>query len=312
MESIKIQAVGYLRVSTEFQVQQGYSLQVQRQRVQAQILAKGWDCRHIYEDGGQSGGTLQRPALHQLLSDIDKGEIQAVVIYKLDRLSRKQKDTMYLIEDVFLKNGVELVSISESIDTSSPTGRAMIGMLSVFAQLERDTITERLTIGRREKAKQGGYSGGKAPLGYQAQRHSKVLTLEEGEARTVKRVFALREEEGYTLQAIAHTLNAEGHRTKEGAFFQATQVMRILKRRALYSGMYSYGGETAQGQHSPILSPQETTPPYYSKQETARLFGVHPRTIDRWIQTGKLLAEKKGSVWRIPQEAVTKRKPKET
>lgn len=312
-----VKAGGYIRVSTDEQAESGYSLQMQRERIQAQIIAKGWECFKMYEDGGQSGGKLERPALQEMLSDIESGELQAVVIYKLDRLSRKQKDTMFLIEDVFLVNGVELVSISESLDTSSPTGRAMIGMLSVFAQLERDTITERLSSGRKQKAKVGGYSGGQAPLGYDIQRNSKALTLNETEAETVKRVFTLHYEEKLTLQQIADILNREGRTTKQGANFQATQVMRILKREQLYTGTYCYSGITAEGQHTPIIDPipQPEVPldengneveevKFYSKKETAEMFGVHVRTIDRWIQSGKLEGARIGNSWRISEDDI--------
>jgi len=175
-----------------------------------------------------------------------------VVVYKLDRLSRRQKDTMYLIEDVFMANGVELVSICESLDTSSPTGRAMIGMLSVFAQLERDTITERLSSGRIQKAKGGGYSGGGAAIGYSNERNSKVLAVDADKTGAVIRAFELKAE-GLSLQQIADRLNAEGHTTKQGARFAPTQVMRILRRKALYSGTYTYSGITASGKHEAII-----------------------------------------------------------
>jgi len=247
-----IQAGAYIRVSTDEQAENGYSLQLQRERISAQITAKGWDLFKIYEDGGQSGGKLDRPALQEMLTDIDAGNIQAVVIYKLDRLSRKQRDTMYLIEDVFLKRNIELVSISESLDTSSPTGRAMIGMLSVFAQLERDTITERLSGGRKQKAKTGGYSGGNSAIGYVVERGKKALFTDEDKATTVRRVFALKSE-GLKLQQIADILNAEGHTTKQGARFTPTQVMRILNRRGLYEGLYVYSGVTANGRHCAII-----------------------------------------------------------
>jgi site-specific DNA recombinase len=159
---------------------------------------------------------------------------------------------MYLIEDVFLRQNIELVSISESLDTSSPTGRAMIGMLSVFAQLERDTITERLSGGRKQKAKTGGYAGGNAAIGYSSQRGKKALTPDPRKAEAVRRVFALKGE-GLNLQQIADRLNADGHTTKQGTKFRPTQVMRILKRRELYEGRYTYSGITADGQHRAIL-----------------------------------------------------------
>jgi site-specific DNA recombinase len=251
-ESQIFKAAAYIRVSTDEQAESGYSLQLQRERIAAQITAKGWELFKVYEDGGQSGGKLERPALQEMLSDIDAGNIQAVVIYKLDRLSRKQRDTMYLIEDVFLAKNIELVSISESLDTSSPTGRAMIGMLSVFAQLERDTITERLSGGRKQKAKTGGYSGGNSAIGYKTERGKKTLFADEEKTAAVRRVFILKDD-GLKLQQIADQLNAEGHTTKQGAQFSPTQVMRILNRRDLYEGTYIYSGITANGQHTAII-----------------------------------------------------------
>jgi len=247
-----IQAAAYIRVSTDEQAENGYSLQLQRERIAAQITAKGWNQYKVYDDGGQSGGKLDRPALNDMLADIEAGKIQAVVIYKLDRLSRKQRDTMYLIEDVFLQRNIELVSISESLDTSSPTGRAMIGMLSVFAQLERDTITERLSGGRKQKAKSGGYAGGNAAIGYSTERGEKKLSTDVDKAATVRRVFELHIK-GNKLQQIADQLNTEGHTTKQGAQFTPTQVMRILNRRNLYEGTYTYSGITADGQHAAII-----------------------------------------------------------
>jgi len=247
-----INAGAYIRVSTDEQAENGYSLELQRERITAQIAAKGWNLYNVYEDAGQSGGSLNRPSLKAMLSDMEAGNIQAVVIYKLDRLSRKQRDTMYLLEDVFIKQGIELVSISESLDTSSPTGRAMIGMLSVFAQLERDTITERLSGGRRQKAKTGKYCGGNPAIGYTAMRGCKALETDTGKIATVLRVFDLAAM-GYKLQQIADQLNTEGHTTKQGARFSPTQVMRILNRRDLYSGTYTYSGITSDGQHAAII-----------------------------------------------------------
>jgi len=159
---------------------------------------------------------------------------------------------MYLIEDVFLKQDIELVSISESLDTSSSAGRAMIGMLSVFAQLERDTITERLSGGRKQKAKTGGYAGSSPAIGYTTERGKKALFTDEEKAPAVRLVFALSGK-GLKLRQIADNLNAEGHTTKQGAQFTPTQVMRILKRRELYEGFYTYSGITAGGQHRAII-----------------------------------------------------------
>ncbi len=248
-------AVAYIRVSTEEQAEKGYGLAVQEERIQGMITAKGWTLTKIYQDAGYSGGKLSRPALQEMLTDISNKEkgINAVIVYKLDRLSRKQRDTMYLIEDAFLKNDVELVSLCESLDTSSPTGRAMIGMLSVFAQLERDTITDRLSDGRKQKAKTGGYSGGNSPIGYTRERATKELHLNASQTETVQRVFELKNE-GLKLQHIADALNSEHRTTKENKSFTPTQVWRILGREAFYKGKYRYSSvaETA-GHHQAII-----------------------------------------------------------
>ena len=130
----------------------------------------------------------------------------------------------------------------------------MIGMLSVFAQLERDTITERLSSGRKQKAKSGGYSGGNPAIGYTAERGEKKMSSDTQKAAAVRRVFELYDINGLTLQAIADILNAEGHTTKQDALFTPTQVHRILKRRNLYEGVYRYSGVEAAGQHEAIIS----------------------------------------------------------
>lgn len=124
--------VGYARVSTENQLE-NYSIEEQTDRLKAYCAAKGWSLRKLYVDGGFSGGNTNRPALQQMLTAIRQGGVDAVVVYKLDRLSRSQKDTLTLIEDELIAHGADFVSINENFDTSTPFGRAMIGILSVFA-----------------------------------------------------------------------------------------------------------------------------------------------------------------------------------
>jgi site-specific DNA recombinase len=147
----------YIRVSTLEQAEHGYSLQEQEQRLKDYCSAKDWTIKKIYKDGGYSGGSLDRPAMQQLIKDCKKYNM--ILVYKLDRLSRSQKDTMYLIEDVFLANGVQFTSMSENFDTSTPLGMAMIGILSVFAQLERAQIKERMRMGQTARAKKVMWCG---------------------------------------------------------------------------------------------------------------------------------------------------------
>lgn len=116
----------YIRVSTLEQAQEGYSIGAQKERLVAFCKAHDWAIADIYIDGGYTGSNINRPGLQKLISEIDK--IDIVLVYKLDRLSRSQKDTLYLIEEIFIPNNVDFVSLNESFDTSTPFGRAMIGI----------------------------------------------------------------------------------------------------------------------------------------------------------------------------------------
>jgi len=247
-----IAAAAYIRVSTDEQAETGFGLQSQRERIAGALAMKGWTLFKEYEDAGQSGGKLDRPALQEMLADIEAGKIQAVVIYKLDRLSRNIRDTLELIEEIFKPKKIELFSVSESLDINSPTGQLMVNILSSFAQYEREVITARLSGGRKTKAKTGGYSGGNSAIGYSTERGKKALFADDDKAAAVRRVFELSAE-GLKLQPIADRLNAEGYTTKQGARFTPTQVMRILNRRGLYAGVYTYSGITADGQHKAII-----------------------------------------------------------
>lgn len=241
----------YTRVSTDAQGEDGkVSLTEQERMAKACIESKGWQYVRTYEDNGYSGRTTDRPALRQMLADIKSGEIGAVVIYKLDRLSRKQRDTLSIIEDYLLKNGVDLVSLNETLDTTSPWGRAMIGVLSSFNQLESENIAMRTAMGRYATAREGGYAGGKPPLGYKAVNGELVIVPEEAEI--VKLVFDLRGAGG-TLIGIAEELNKRGYRTKKGNAFKHSAVQTILNNEETYRGVYRYGKEKSEQSHEAIL-----------------------------------------------------------
>ena len=157
----------YARVSTDAQAEEGYSIDIQGERLEAYCNLKGYESFEHYIDGGYSGSNLNRPSMQRLIQDCKDKKIDRVVVYKLDRLSRSQKDTLYLIEEVFLPHGVDFVSINESFDTSTPFGRAVIGILSVFAQLERENIRERTRAGMLGRVRDGYWpGGGRVPFGY--------------------------------------------------------------------------------------------------------------------------------------------------
>lgn len=241
----------YTRVSTDAQGEDGkVSLPEQERMAKAFIESKGWRYIKTYEDNGYTGRSTNRPALQEMLRDVRAKEIEAIVIFKLDRLSRKQRDTLAIIEDDLLKNGVDLVSLNETLDTSTPWGRAMIGILSSFNQLESENIVLRTTMGRYATAREGGYAGGKPPLGYRAVNGKLEIVPEEAEI--VRKVFELKAS-GKTLQGIADTLNEMGYRSKKGNEFKHSAIQTIIANESTYRGNYKYGKESSTNTHEAIL-----------------------------------------------------------
>lgn len=241
----------YTRVSTDAQADPDkVSLAEQERMARGYIESKGWECVGVYSDDGYTGRNIKRPALQKMIEDIEAKKINVVVVFKLDRLSRKQRDTLEIIEEVFLKNNVDFASLHEYLDTSSPWGRAMIGVLSSFNQLESENIALRTAMGRYAKARDVGYAGGKPPLGYEAVDGKLVIVPHEAEI--VRLVFALRAE-GKTLKAITDELNNCGYRSKKGNEFKHSAVQTILNNENTYKGHYKYGKESSENTHEPIL-----------------------------------------------------------
>lgn len=238
----------YVRVSTDGQLE-NYSIEEQTGRLRAFCQAKDIAPVKFYTDGGYSGGNINRPALRQMLADIDAGLIDIVIVYKLDRLSRSQKDTLMLIEDKFMASSVDFISVSENFDTTTPFGRAMIGILSVFAQLEKDQITERFTMGRIGRAKNGLYHGGStAPTGYDYV--DGRLVVNEYEALQVRELYE-RFAKGYTLHSCWLYMQ-ERYVTKYGPWTSETLVRNVLKND-VYIGMVKFKGKSYKGIHEPII-----------------------------------------------------------
>lgn len=235
----------YIRVSTQEQATEGYSIQAQTERLQAYCKAKGWGIFHIYTDAGFSGSNMERPALSQLLNDVEAGRVDCVLVYKLDRLSRSQKDTLHMIEDVFLDHGCDFVSMSENFDTSTPLGRAMIGILSVFAQLEREQIRERMAIGRTERAKSGLWQGGGwIPIGYDYVDGRLVPNpIRAAAVRDIYNLFL----SGTPITSIKLAVNK-----KYALDLSDTTVHSVLSHR-LYVGDIVWRGEIYKGQHEPLI-----------------------------------------------------------
>lgn len=234
----------YIRVSTEAQYEEGYSIDAQKEQLSAYCISKGIKKYEFYIDGGWSGSNIDRPEMQRLIKDIKDEKISHVIVYKLDRLSRSQKDTLYLIEDVFNPYGVDFVSLNESMDTSTPMGRLMLGILSAFAQLERENIRMRTRMGMKERVKSGLWmGGGRIPFGYDYDKENGILVPNK-DAEKVKEIYKLYIE-GKAPQEIANLLGLKYDRL----------VYQVLKRKSNY-GIIEYNGEEYQGKHEPIISKQ--------------------------------------------------------
>ena len=232
----------YIRVSTDSQAEEGYSIEAQKEQLSAYCVSKGIKKYEFYIDGGWSGSNIERPQMQRLIEDVNADKVSHVIVYKLDRLSRSQKDTLYLIEDVFNPHGVDFVSLNESMDTSTPMGRLMLGILSAFAQLERENIRMRTRMGMKERVKSGLWmGGGRVPFGYDYDKEQGVLVPNK-DAEKVRQIYKLYIE-GKAPQEIANLLGLKYDRL----------VYQILTRKSNY-GIIEYNGEEYQGQHEPIIS----------------------------------------------------------
>jgi site-specific DNA recombinase len=240
----------YIRVSTQEQAKEGYSIGEQEERLKNYCKAMLWDIYKIYVDPGYSGGDTDRPGLQDMIKDVEDGNLEKVVVYKLDRLSRSQKDTLYLIEDVFLKNNTDFVSMTENFDTSTSFGRAMIGILAVFAQLEREKIKERMSMGKEARAKLGKWNGGTEPIGYDYSIADDMLYVNEYEQIQLKELRELFLS-GTPLRTIETLFREKGYKHKHGVW--DPKAMRRVLRSKIYLGYLNYLGEWYPGDHEVTL-----------------------------------------------------------
>lgn len=230
-----IRAGVYLRVSTEEQASEGYGLDVQRRRCRAMAEVKGWSVAREFADEGLSGTVDERgrPALAALLVAVEAKEIDAVIILALDRLGRKARIILNLVDRI-TEAGAELVSCKESLDTTTPAGRFVLTIFAALAQLERDNIVERTTGGRDERGKRDGEKGGRLPYGYKRTEHG--ISIDRERAAIVRAIFRDRERKHHGSQAIAATLNARGLLGPRGGQWYASSILEILKNAAAYRG----------------------------------------------------------------------------
>ena len=243
----------YVRVSTLEQAEEGYSIDEQEAKLRAYCSAMGYNIYDVHIDPGYSGSSLDRPGIKKVISDVRAGKVRKVIVWKLDRLSRSQKDTMVMLEDVFLENGCDFVSLLESFDTSTPFGRAIVGLLAVFAQLERENIKERTAMGRQARIRKGYFHGSHSPLGYHFKSGSNDLVVDEYSAGMIREVFQLFLSGGSLNGIATHMIDKYGSNCFE---WSNTSVRRIL-RNPVYVGNVTLGDKVYDGVHKSLISESE-------------------------------------------------------
>lgn len=236
----------YVRVSTTEQAEEGFSIENQKQKLILYCGSQGWDDYTLYIDDGYTGTKLERPALKRMRRHVEEGKLDMIVVHKLDRLGRKQLDVLFLI-NFFEENKVAFKSATEPFDTSTPLGKAMIGILAVFAQLERDMIIERTTMGRRQRVNSGLWYGGRAPYGYDWFKETESLEIREDQALIIREIYS-QFLKGKSRMSISDWAVS---RTNERVFDH--NVIRDMLSRPLYIGKLVNNGSLVEGKHKAII-----------------------------------------------------------
>ena len=262
-------AAYYGRVSSEHQVE-GTSLDTQREKCLAMIQAHGWELVGEYVDEGVSGAKGSRPELDRLMSACEAGEVEAVVVAKLDRFGRSVKHLSRMIGELD-DRGVVFVSVAESFDSSTSGGRLLRNMLGSFAEFERDQIRERTSSGLAAVARDGFWPGGPPPLGFQLVkdgRHTR-LAVDETEAAMIRKAVSLVVDEGQTTWQAAATMNALGYSPRKSKHWTHVNLRRLLLD-ARISGTWDYGRPAGRSTSAPGVN-SVPIPEIITKERHAQL-----------------------------------------
>ncbi len=253
-----MRAALYLRVSTEDQAREGFSLDAQRKRLSAYCKARGWEVAGVYVDEGHSGRSTRRPQYQRMLEE--RGDWDLILVLKMDRIHRNSMNFTLMMNSLRAW-GKEFNSMQESFDTTTAMGRFVMDIMQRIAQLESEQIGERVRVGMDRKARHGkGMLGCGHPYGYDVTPEG--LVVNEEEADVVRSIYRLRSE-GRSLQAIADHLNSLGIRAKKGGPWRRQTVSRILKN-PLYCGCLRWA-DVLRVDH---------LPPIINRDDFSRLQGI--------------------------------------
>ena len=217
--------IAYLRVSTDKQADAGVSLDAQQDKARAYAALYDLDLVEVIVDAGESAKTLDRPGLQKALALLKTGKADALLVAKLDRLTRSVVDLGKLIETYFAPGKAALLSVSEQIDTRSAAGRLVLNILASVSQWERETIAERTRDAMRHKQANGEYIGGAAPYGFQLVNGE--LVADAAEQGVIQQARELRDS-GLSLAAVAKELTRNGIQSRNGKAFAAMQISRMV------------------------------------------------------------------------------------
>ncbi len=230
----------YVRVSSEEQSREGYSLNAQKKKLQEYAEFKGWWVFKIYEDAGISGKSIKgRKAFQEMINDAKQGKFSAIVIYKFDRAFRNVKEALITLDELKEIN-VDFVSITEQVDTTTAMGKAIFTIISAFAELERNLTGERLNLTLNDKFHKG-IMVGKSPIGYKWSKSKKMMVVDLKKADMVRDIFRL------TADGVGYRAICEKYKLKPQSYYN------IIKNK-VYMGIISFEGQERKGIHEPIIS----------------------------------------------------------
>lgn len=235
----------YCRVSTTEQAEEGYSIDEQNIKIREYCEREGHEIYNLYEDRGISGKNItNRPGIKQLLQDATENKFDLVIVWKLNRISRKLLDILNIVE-LLNKHNIAFRSLTENFETETPSGKLQLNIMGAIGEFERETIAENVKMGLLARAKEGRWNGG-VVLGYDLvelnnegkKRKNTVLKINEKEANTVRRIFELYSQ-GHGYKAVVNRINKEGHKTKRNGEFAVSTVKEILQN-PVYIGKIRY------------------------------------------------------------------------
>lgn len=264
-----MKAALYVRVSTEEQATEGYSISAQTQRLKAYCVAQDWSISGIYIDEGISAKDMNRPKLQEMVKDIEKGKVDCVLVYRLDRLTRSVLD-LYELLGIFEKYGCKFKSATEVYDTTTAMGRLFITIVAALAQWERENTGERIRMGLQEKVRQGKYAAIQRPIGYDLDYSTGELTINPKEAKTVKLIIN-KYLSGMGSNRVARYLNERNILTRNNNKWTDNTIMKVLKN-PIYMGTIRWNKDKEEP-----LFVEDSVPPIIDKDTFLEI----QKTIDR-------------------------------